>query len=160
VYCVKGVNAAPFAALFLILATVLATASTFHGSQGLPLRLAKMVPCYPGDRRVVVIQVLAHRRLKMNVDPVESSELGDRLEEIFRTRAVRLAYVTAEPGLSFAEVVKVIEVATKHLDHVALLPHTSVVERRPYPGETDTCLDMTVSHREWGSSDATLPIWH
>jgi biopolymer transport protein ExbD len=155
---VKTLNAAPFAALLLIATAVLA--STAGVSMGLPLRIGKMEPCYPGDRRVVVIQVSADGSVRINVDPVSRSELGGKLDDIFRTRAVRLAYVTAEPAVPFGEVAGVIDIATKHLDHVALLPRSRVPDRKPYPGESDVCVEMSFTEHDADTSDRDLSVWH
>src|SRR5437773_5874018 len=99
-------------AVLLIGAAILASnGPTFVG---LPLRVGKMTPCYPGDRRVVVIQLSTDGSVKINVDPVKRAELGAKLDDIFRTRAVRLAYVTAESDVPFSEVAGVIDIATNH----------------------------------------------
>jgi biopolymer transport protein ExbD len=155
---VKTINVAPFVAVLLVMAAVFA--STVHVSMGLPLRIARMGPCYPGDRRVVVIQLLADGSININVDPVSRSELGNRLDGIFRTRAVRLAYVTAEPNVPFGKVAAVIDIATMHLDHIALLPRSKVISRKPYPGESDTCVEMTFTERDAKTSDQVLSVWH
>ena len=117
-------NAAPFAALFLMLTIV---AATLQHSKGLSLRVAMLGPCGTDDRRVVVVQALSHGRLKINADEVKRDELGDNLEAIFRTRAERLVFVTAEPDLRFRDVADVIDTATRRLVHVALLPPLNVL---------------------------------
>lgn len=145
-------------ALLLIGAAVLAC--TGRTSVGLPLRVGKMAPCYPGDRRVVVLQLSTDGSLKINVDPVKRTELGAKLDDIFRTRAVRLAYVTAESDVAFGEVASVIDIATNHLDHIALLPRSQMLDRKPYSGERDVCVVMTFSERESNASDKQLSVWH
>jgi hypothetical protein len=118
-----------------------------------------MVPCYPGVRRVVVIQLSTDGSVKINVDPVKRAELGVKLDDIFRTRAVRLVYVTAESDLAFSEVVNVVDIATNHVDHIALLPRSQGLDRKPYPGERDVCVGMTFSKRESNTSDRQLSVW-
>lgn len=141
----KCINAGPFAALFLILTAV---PSIIHVAKGLPLRIASMGPCYPGDRRVVVIRVLPGGQLMINTDSSSWSELGGQLDAIFRTRAERLAFVTAEPDLPFSQVADAINIATKHLDRVALFPRSSVLNRKPfYPGENSICVGMSTTER-------------
>jgi biopolymer transport protein ExbD len=144
-------------AVLLIGAAVLV--STGRTSVGLPLRVGRIVPCYPGDRRVVVIQLSTDGSVKINVDPVKRADLGARLDDIFRTRAVRLAYVTAESNVAFGEVASVIDTATNHVDHIALLPRSQMPDRKPYPGERDVCVEMTFSERESNTSDRQLPVW-
>jgi biopolymer transport protein ExbD len=154
----KTLNVAPLVAVLLILAATLGCAGPT--SVGLPLRLGKMEPCYPGDRRVVVIQVLTGGSVKINVDPVHRTELGEKLDDIFRTRAARLAYVTADSDVAFSEVAGVIDTATEHLDHVALLPRSQVLDRKPYPAELDVCVTMSFSARDANTSDRQLSVWH
>ena len=153
----RAVNVAPMVAVLLIGAAVLA--STGPTSVGLPLRVGKMVSCYPGDRRVVVIQVSTDGSVKINVDPVKRADFGAKLDEIFRTRAVHLAYVTAESDVAFGEVASVIDTATNHVDHIALLPRSQMLDRKPYPGERDVCVEMTFSERDSNTSDRQLPVW-
>jgi biopolymer transport protein ExbD len=145
-------------AVLLIGAAVLA--STRPTSVGLPLRVAEVVPCYPGVYRVVVIQASANGSVKVDAESIRRAELGEKLDNIFRTRAMRFAYVTAESDVPFGEVVEVIDVATKHLDHVALLPRSQVLDRQPQPGEIDVCMDMSVGQREAKTSDRHLSLWH
>jgi biopolymer transport protein ExbD len=142
----------------LLIAAVFA--STAHNTVGLPLRIGGRVPCYPGVRRIVVIQVLAGGSIKINVDPSDRNRLGRDLDDIFRTRAEHAAYVTADPEVAFAQVVDVLDIASQHLDHVALLPRSLVLDRKPYPGETDICVDMTFTDREANTSDRQLSVWH
>jgi biopolymer transport protein ExbD len=144
-------------AVLLIVAAVFANTGP---SVGLPLRVGKIVPCYPGDRRVVVIQLSTDGSVKINVDSIRRAELGEKLDHVFRTRAFRFAYVTAESDVAFGEVVEVIDAATKHLDHVALVPRSRVLDRQPNPGEIDVCLDMVVRKGELNTSDRQLSLWH
>jgi biopolymer transport protein ExbD len=110
-------NVAPLVAVLLLAAAILTC--TTACSVGLPLRIGKMEPCYPGDRRAVVIQISRDASIKINVDPVSRSELGRKLDDIFRTRAVHLAYITAESDVAFGHVTAVMDIVTKHVDHVA-----------------------------------------
>lgn len=145
-------------AVLLIGAAVLA--STGRTSVGLPLRVGKMAPCYPGVRRVVVLQLSKNGSVKINVDHVERAELGAKLDDIFRTRAIRLAYIAAESDVAFGEIARVIDIATNHVDHIALLPRSQTLDRKPYPGERDVCVEMTFSERESNTSDRRLSVWH
>ena len=49
--------------------------------------------------------------LKINQEDVTEQTLGPRLEEIFKTRAERVAFVRGEDNLEFKEVAKVIDIA-------------------------------------------------
>lgn len=59
----------------------------------------------------VVIQVDAARQIKINQDPVLGRELGRRLQETFKSRAERVAFVKADPGQEFRDVSRVIAIA-------------------------------------------------
>ena len=50
---------------------------------------------------VVVIQVLADGTLKINQEPVTFEKLGPRIEEIFRQRASRIAFIRGDQPVEF-----------------------------------------------------------
>lgn len=60
--------------------------------------------------RTIVIQV-ERGSLRINQDPVTMETLGPRLEEIFKTRAEKVAFVKGDSNLQFADVAKVIDIA-------------------------------------------------
>jgi biopolymer transport protein ExbD len=153
----KTLNAAPLVALLLVVATLF-TNTAYH-TVGIPLRIGKVVPCYQGVRRVVVIRVLADGSIKINADASDRNRLGLDLDNIFRTRAVRGAYVTAEPEVAFAQVANVLDIASQHLEHVALFPRSFAPDRSPHPGEIDLCVDMSFTASEANMSDRLLPVW-
>jgi len=59
---------------------------------------------------VVVIQVLADGTLRINQEPVSFDKLGPRIEEIFKSRAIRVAFIRGDKPVEFAAVAKVIDV--------------------------------------------------
>ncbi|MGH9509706.1 MAG: ExbD/TolR family protein [Terriglobales bacterium] len=61
--------------------------------------------------RTIVIQVEHGKVLRINQEQVTEATLGTRLEEIFKTRAERVAFVKGEPSLEFQEVARVIDIA-------------------------------------------------
>ena len=65
----------------------------------------------PDSSRTIVIQIDAAKQLKINQESVTKDTLGPRLEEIFKTRAERVAFVKGDPTLEFREVAKVIDIA-------------------------------------------------
>jgi hypothetical protein len=91
-------NTAPFAALFLILTAV---PGIVHVAKGLPLRIATMSPCYPGDRRVVVIRVLPGGQLMINVDLSSWTELGGFPQSFLESLAHRSGAVIIAVLCSF-----------------------------------------------------------
>lgn len=71
---------------------------------------------------VVVVQVLADGSLRLNRDPVTWELLPDRLEEIFRLRAERVAFVRGESSVEFAVIARVIDsMKTAGINTVGLL---------------------------------------
>lgn len=65
----------------------------------------------PENSRTIVIQIEANRQLKINQEDVTEQTLGPRLEEIFKTRAERVAFVKADGALEFRDVARVIDIA-------------------------------------------------
>lgn len=81
----------------------------------------------PINDRTIVIQIDAEKRLKINQDDVTEFTLGSRLEDIFKARAERVAFVKGDPNLEFREVAKVIDIAKgAQIDKIGLI--TKAVE--------------------------------
>jgi biopolymer transport protein TolR len=59
---------------------------------------------------VVVVQVLADGTLRINQEPVTWDRLGSRIEEIFKLRATRVAFIRGDRPVEFGVVAKVIDV--------------------------------------------------
>ena len=71
---------------------------------------------------VVVIQVLADGTLRINQEPVAWDALGSRLEEVFKQRASRIAFIRGDGPVEFGVVAKVIDVMhTSGIASVGLL---------------------------------------
>jgi biopolymer transport protein ExbD len=124
-------NLAPFAAILLIAAAAVDT--TGRASQGFRLRVAELAPCGAADRRIVVLQALRAGKVKINVDPVSIDQLANKLEAIFKTRAERVAFVTAEAHVPFGSVAELIDAAATHVDSIALLPSLEFFSRPHAP---------------------------
>jgi len=61
--------------------------------------------------RTVVVSIDAQRNVKINQDSVDIRDLGTRLEDIFKTRNERVAFVKGDPALEFGVVANVIDIA-------------------------------------------------
>jgi len=61
--------------------------------------------------KTIVISLDKAGNLKINQNGVELRYLGDQLQEIFKTRNERTAFVNADPDLLYKDVVEVIDVA-------------------------------------------------
>jgi biopolymer transport protein TolR len=71
---------------------------------------------------IVVIQVLADATLRINQDPVSFDKLSSRIEEIFKRRASRVAFIRADQPVEFGVVAQVIDVMhTSGIASVGLL---------------------------------------
>src|SRR5262249_54677750 len=59
---------------------------------------------------VIVVQVANDGSLKINQEPVERQNLEARLDEIFKQRAQKIAFIRGEDDVQFSEVAQVIDV--------------------------------------------------
>ena len=110
--------------LVLLIIFMVITPLTPHGLEALAPQPPKkdMPPPDPNQDRTVVIVIEKDKSLKINQDPIEERLLGDRLTEIFKTRAERVVFVKADPDLDFASVAKAIDVAKgAGIDKVGLM---------------------------------------
>jgi biopolymer transport protein ExbD len=98
--------------LVLIIIFMVITPLTPHG-------LEALVPQPPppnqkpnlADQRTVVIVINKDKSIEINNEPTTEDRLGQRLEEIFKTRAERVVFVKGDPDLEFAPVAKAIDIA-------------------------------------------------
>src|SRR6476646_3044461 len=99
--------------LVLLIIFMVITPLTPHGLDTLAPQPPKkdQPPPDPNQDRTVVIVIEKDKSMKLNQDPVEEARLGDRLTEIFKTRAERVVFVKADPDLDFATVAKAIDTA-------------------------------------------------
>ncbi len=61
--------------------------------------------------RTVVVSVDPGNKISINQEPVDKRLLGQKLEEIFKTRAERLIFVKGDSNLNFVDVADVIDIA-------------------------------------------------
>jgi biopolymer transport protein TolR len=64
----------------------------------------------PPREDVIVVQVLEDGSLRINKEPVTWDRLGSRLEEVFKMRATRVAFIRGDGPVEFGVVAKVIDV--------------------------------------------------
>ena len=60
------------------------------------------------------------------MDDLKAGDLGQRLEEIFKTRVYRFVFVLGEPTVSFGDVARIIDTARNYLDYVVILPRSAL----------------------------------
>jgi len=74
------------------------------------------------DDRTIVVQVMKNNTLKINQDDVTLDKLQGRLEDIFKTRAEKVAFVKGDEDLTFSDVAQVIDkVHAAGVDKVGLI---------------------------------------
>jgi len=76
----------------------------------------------PEVDRTVVIIINRDRSMMLNTEPVSEERLGERLLDVFKTRAERVVFVKADPDLEFQYVAKAIDIAKgAQMDKVGLM---------------------------------------
>ncbi len=79
-------------------------------------------PPPPNQDRTVVIVIEKDKSMKLNQEVIEESKLGDRLKEVFKTRAERVVFVKGDPDLEFMYVARAIDIAKgAGIDKVGLM---------------------------------------
>jgi biopolymer transport protein TolR len=74
------------------------------------------------DERTIVVQILRNGALKINQEDVSLDKLQGRLEDIYKTRADKVAFVKGDENLTFADVAMVIDkVHAAGVDKVGLI---------------------------------------
>ena len=113
---------APFVSLLLILTAIVMVVHR-DKPHGLPLRIAyqgKGENCETG--RLVVARVLTTGKVSLNNEvEMRRTELGDRLHQIFRTRAERVLFIEADPDLLVSSVADVIDLARKEVELIVIV---------------------------------------
>ena len=120
---VSDMNVVPLIDILLVLLVIFMIIPVY--STGLdalvPQPSAEKAPTAPREG-VVVIQVLADGTLRINQEPVSWERLGNRIEEVFKLRATRVAFVRGAGTVEFGVVAKVIDVMhTSGIASVGLL---------------------------------------
>jgi biopolymer transport protein ExbD len=83
---------------------------------------ASQTPPEP-DPLTVVISLSADGKLSINQEEATWETMGARLEEIFKSRATRVAFIWAEPDVQFQEMARAISIMrSSGIERVGLLP--------------------------------------
>jgi len=120
---VSDMNVVPLIDILLVLLVIFMIIPVY--STGLdalvPQPSTEQAPRAPREG-VVVVQVLADGKLRINQEPVSWERLGSRIEEVFKLRATRVAFVRGDGTVEFGVVAKVIDVMyTSGIASVGLL---------------------------------------
>src|SRR5579863_4498326 len=86
----SDINMTPLIDVLLVIFMVI-TPLTPHGLEALAPQPPppNAPPPPPGQDRTVVIVIDKDKSMKLNQDPIQENQLGDRLTEVFKTRAER-----------------------------------------------------------------------
>jgi len=68
-------------------------------------------PPSQADDRTVVIIIDKDKKWMINTEQTDPTRAGDRLQEIFKTRAERVVFVKGDPNLDFRDVAQAIDIA-------------------------------------------------
>lgn len=110
--------------LVLLIIFMVITPLTPHGLEALAPQPPppNAPPPPPGQDRTVVIVIEKDKSMKLNQDPILESQLGDRLTEVFKTRAERVVFVKGDPDLDYQSVAHAIDIAKgAAIDKVGLM---------------------------------------
>ena len=79
-------------------------------------------PPPPDQDRTVVIIIEKDNSLKINSESVKKNKLGERLTQIFKTRAEQVVFVKGDPDIDFKEVAEAVDIAKgAGIDKVGLM---------------------------------------
>ena len=76
----------------------------------------------PDPSRTVVVQVFANNTVKINQEDATWDNMGARLEEIFKTRAEKVAFIKGDDNVRFQEIARAIDIMrSSGIDKVGLI---------------------------------------
>jgi biopolymer transport protein TolR len=94
-----------------------------------PKGLDALVPQPPPDKappptedRTVVIIIDKDRKMMLNTEQTDEQRLGERLMDVFKSRAEKVVFVKGDPSLEFRDIARAIDIAKgAGIDKVGLM---------------------------------------
>ncbi|MGA7916375.1 MAG: biopolymer transporter ExbD [Candidatus Acidiferrales bacterium] len=96
--------------LVLIIIFMVITPMTPQGMPALVPQPATNVPLAVEPSQAVIVQVTADGKVKINQDDVTWDGLGPRLDDIFKLRAEKAAFVKGDDSVAFMQVARAIDI--------------------------------------------------
>ncbi|HZQ18135.1 MAG TPA: biopolymer transporter ExbD [Terriglobales bacterium] len=127
------INITPMIDILLVLIIVFMVVVSMSNTKGLEAQIPQPATdkSPPEPERTIVIQVAwkgenQQPALKINEESVKWDKLHERLSQIFKERAERVAFVKGDDDLDFQYVADAIDIArSSGVDRVGLLPKTA-----------------------------------
>jgi len=108
--------------LVLLIIFMVITPLTPHGLEALAPQPPEKNKPQDTDQRTVVIIIDKDKKMHLNNEDIDEQRLGDRLVQIFKTRAERVVFVKADPDLEYETVAKAIDIAKgAQMDKIGLM---------------------------------------
>ncbi len=119
---VSEMNVVPLIDILLVLLVIFMIIPAHNKGLDALIPQQSTQPPGPPPPAVVVVQVLADGTLRINQEPVSWDRLGARIEEVFKLRATRVAFIRGDGPVEFGVVANVIDVMhTSGIASVGLL---------------------------------------
>jgi biopolymer transport protein TolR len=123
---IASMNVVPLIDILLVLLIIFMVITPLT-PKGLEALVPQPAPPNPQQKqdieaKTVVVQVLENNQLKINEDNADWDSLGPRLNDIFKLRAEKVAFVKGDDNVVFAQVARAIDVMRNSgIDKVGLI---------------------------------------